>query len=201
MGETLADILEESLSATADAATASSASPDEEGTEDKGEEGAVRHGDTGSRDGDRASGKRGVLATPAVRHLARGYGVSLADVAGTGAGGRVLKEDVVRFVALRQAVEEEVRMEGESLEGPDPEIEASELPVSDGAVHSTGGDAHTQGRTQGPESSSLWPTEGEPVAAGPGPSHPKDTEILIRCVLSRKFHCWVPPDVPSDMKS
>ena len=43
-----------------------------------------------------SSGK--VLATPAVRRVAREMGVSLSDVRGTGEGGRVLKEDVLRHV-------------------------------------------------------------------------------------------------------
>ena len=39
-----------------------------------------------------------VLATPAVRRVAREWGVALSDVTGTGEGGRVLKEDVLRHV-------------------------------------------------------------------------------------------------------
>lgn len=36
------------------------------------------------------------LASPAVRRVARTYGVNLNDVMGTGPGGRILKEDVQR---------------------------------------------------------------------------------------------------------
>ena len=39
-----------------------------------------------------------VLATPAVRRVAREWGVSLSDIRGSGEGGRVLKEDILRYV-------------------------------------------------------------------------------------------------------
>lgn len=42
------------------------------------------------------SGK--VLATPAVRRVAKEWGVSLNDVRGSGESGRVLKEDILRHV-------------------------------------------------------------------------------------------------------
>lgn len=39
-----------------------------------------------------------VLATPAVRRVAREWGVTLSDVRGTGESGRVLKEDILKHV-------------------------------------------------------------------------------------------------------
>jgi pyruvate/2-oxoglutarate dehydrogenase complex dihydrolipoamide acyltransferase (E2) component len=39
-----------------------------------------------------------VLATPAVRRVAREWGVKLSDVRGSGEDGRVLKEDILRHV-------------------------------------------------------------------------------------------------------
>ncbi|TRY61206.1 hypothetical protein TCAL_04195 [Tigriopus californicus] len=39
-----------------------------------------------------------VLATPAVRRIASEHSLNLADIAGTGKAGRVLKEDVIRFM-------------------------------------------------------------------------------------------------------
>ena len=43
-----------------------------------------------------------VLATPAVRRVAREWGVALSDVAGTGEDGRVLKEDILRHVESKR---------------------------------------------------------------------------------------------------
>ncbi|WP_322544780.1 dihydrolipoamide acetyltransferase family protein [Rhodococcoides fascians] len=43
--------------------------------------------------------RRRALAAPTVRALARELGVELADVPGTGAGGRVVREDVEKFVS------------------------------------------------------------------------------------------------------
>ncbi|XP_042517775.1 lipoamide acyltransferase component of branched-chain alpha-keto acid dehydrogenase complex, mitochondrial-like isoform X2 [Macadamia integrifolia] len=40
----------------------------------------------------------GVLATPAVRNLAKQYGVCINDIHGTAKGGRILKEDVLKYV-------------------------------------------------------------------------------------------------------
>ena len=43
------------------------------------------------------------LATPAVRRIAREYNVDISQIVGTGKDGRVMKEDVQRFVASRSA--------------------------------------------------------------------------------------------------
>lgn len=47
--------------------------------------------------------KHAALATPAVRGILKAQGVNLADVGGTGKDGRVLKEDVYKFVAARDS--------------------------------------------------------------------------------------------------
>lgn len=47
------------------------------------------------------SGKHAALATPAVRHLTKELDVNIADIAGSGKDGRVLKEDVQKFATLR----------------------------------------------------------------------------------------------------
>merc|ERR1712142_385818 len=45
-----------------------------------------------------------VLATPAVRRSAMEFGVSLADIEGSGKEGRVLKEDILAHVASKSPV-------------------------------------------------------------------------------------------------
>ncbi|XP_031396256.1 lipoamide acyltransferase component of branched-chain alpha-keto acid dehydrogenase complex, mitochondrial [Punica granatum] len=47
----------------------------------------------------------GVLSTPAVRSLAKEYGVDITDVHGTGKDGRVLKEDVLRYAVEKGILE------------------------------------------------------------------------------------------------
>lgn len=47
--------------------------------------------------------KHASLATPAVRGLLKQHGVNILDINGTGKDGRVLKEDVLRFVEARDA--------------------------------------------------------------------------------------------------
>ena len=46
-------------------------------------------------------GKFAALATPATRHLSRELGVEISQVPGTGKDGRVLKEDIYKFVERR----------------------------------------------------------------------------------------------------
>jgi 2-oxoisovalerate dehydrogenase E2 component (dihydrolipoyl transacylase) len=50
-------------------------------------------------DGDAATGDGGARMTPAVRRLVREHGIDIAQVSGTGAGGRVTRDDVLAFVA------------------------------------------------------------------------------------------------------
>lgn len=47
-------------------------------------------------------GKHANLATPAVRHLLKEHNLSIADIEGTGRDGRVLKDDIQRYVSSRQ---------------------------------------------------------------------------------------------------
>ncbi|KAI0022212.1 2-oxoacid dehydrogenases acyltransferase-domain-containing protein [Xylariomycetidae sp. FL0641] len=48
-------------------------------------------------------GKCASLATPAVRHLSKELNVDIADIDGTGRDGRVLKEDIYKFVKVRDS--------------------------------------------------------------------------------------------------
>ncbi|XP_024527127.1 lipoamide acyltransferase component of branched-chain alpha-keto acid dehydrogenase complex, mitochondrial isoform X1 [Selaginella moellendorffii] len=52
--------------------------------------------------------EREVLATPAVRSLARQLGIALKDVAGSGEAGRVLKDDVLKIASVKEAVESDI---------------------------------------------------------------------------------------------
>ena len=55
---------------------------------------------------------RRVLATPIARQMARDAGVDLADIAGSGPGGRIVREDVAAAIeALRAAEAEDVAVE------------------------------------------------------------------------------------------
>lgn len=49
-------------------------------------------------------GKHAALATPATRHLSKGLGVDISEVLGTGRDGRVLKEDIYKFVEQRNSL-------------------------------------------------------------------------------------------------
>ncbi|CAL1413208.1 unnamed protein product [Linum trigynum] len=51
------------------------------------------------------AGTGGVLSTPAVRHLAKQYGISLNDIQGSGKSGRVLKEDILKYAVQKGIIE------------------------------------------------------------------------------------------------
>ncbi|KAI1281041.1 2-oxoacid dehydrogenase acyltransferase [Xylaria sp. FL0933] len=58
------------------------------------------------------------LATPAVRHLCKELNVEITDVNGTGKGGRVLKEDIYKFVEARDSGKQTTQPTGATLEAP-----------------------------------------------------------------------------------
>ncbi len=72
----------------------------------------------------------GIRATPAVRRLAEEYGVDLRQVPASGEGGRVTREDVLRFVAQqREAVTAPARAPaGAPAAPPPPRAEAAAPP-------------------------------------------------------------------------
>lgn len=47
-----------------------------------------------------------VLATPAVRKMAIKHGINLSDITGTGKEGRVLKEDILRHIEMKEGMKE-----------------------------------------------------------------------------------------------
>ncbi|KAI8561692.1 hypothetical protein RHMOL_Rhmol04G0360200 [Rhododendron molle] len=48
----------------------------------------------------------GVLSTPAVRNLAKQYGIDIGDIHGSGKDGRVIREDVLRYAADKGIIKE-----------------------------------------------------------------------------------------------
>lgn len=70
-----------------------------------------------------------VLATPATRRLARELGVDLRLVPGSGPQGRVLKEDVLRFVEKQK----EAAVTAEVEEEPVPSVARQPAPMIEGA--------------------------------------------------------------------
>lgn len=73
-----------------------------------------------------SAGVREVRATPAAKRLARELGINLADVPGTGPGGRISEEDVKRFAeaARRQQPEAEAPPTGQAVAAARPEPQA-----------------------------------------------------------------------------
>lgn len=55
--------------------------------------------------------KQKVLTTPAVRNLAKTYGINLSDVVGTGKDGRITNHDVLSYVASRESVKEDIQVD------------------------------------------------------------------------------------------
>ncbi|KAL2005851.1 hypothetical protein VTN00DRAFT_10344 [Thermoascus crustaceus] len=63
-----------------------------------------------------AKSKYATLATPAVRGMLKEFNVNILDVTGTGKDGRVMKEDVLKFVAMRDATRPTVALDAQQEE-------------------------------------------------------------------------------------
>jgi len=57
----------------------------------------------------------GTLSTPAVRHLAKQYGLNINEIVGTGKDGRVLKEDVLKYAVNKGLCEEQSSLLEENI--------------------------------------------------------------------------------------
>lgn len=134
-----------------------------------------------------------VFATPVARQLAYDSGVNLADVDGSGPGGRIVKEDVLRVIeaGLDAALEPEpepVAAEVEPVPEPEPvaEVEPEPEPVAEAEL----------------EPEPVAEVEPEPVAeAGPEPElvplsrmRQQIARVTIRS-KSEKPHFYVNTDV------
>ncbi len=80
----------------------------------------------GSSDGD--TSKRGIIS-PLVRRLADEHDVSLEEVEGTGTGGRIRKQDVLRFVEERKA-KPQAKPAAQAEPAPEPSEEAGRAPAA-----------------------------------------------------------------------
>ncbi|GFY85124.1 2-oxoacid dehydrogenases acyltransferase family protein [Actinidia rufa] len=58
----------------------------------------------------------GILSTPAVRNLAKQYGIDISDVNGSGKDGRVLREDVLKYAANKGMTHEALASSSDSSE-------------------------------------------------------------------------------------
>src|SRR2546423_2413999 len=106
-----AEIIDPEKTEVKDGATAGEegegeAKPDEEyhETHHKGDTSLANgRGEIRAAETPHSTSKHVSLATPAVRGLLKEHGVEIEDVNGTGKDGRVLKEDVQRFISEREA--------------------------------------------------------------------------------------------------
>ena len=71
---------------------------------------------------------RRIFATPIARQMASEAGIDLADVDGTGPGGRIVKEDIVQFVGSSAAAPAEPEVEVPAVVEPEPVV-VEEAPV------------------------------------------------------------------------
>lgn len=80
-----------------------------------------------------------VLATPAVRTLAKEYGLNLHDIPGSGPNGRITKADVLNYVTLRENTQDDIQSLNEAPAHEEREVASSVapeyVPVPQGPTH------------------------------------------------------------------
>ena len=76
------------------------------------------------------SAGRRVFATPVARQMAQDAGIDLADVEGTGPGGRIVKEDILKIVEASSTPDPEP-VESEAMDEPAVEAVAAEEPTAE----------------------------------------------------------------------
>ena len=74
------------------------AAPQQEETQEPQEQAAEEQPAAGETNGHRGAEDAGGRASPSVRKLAGEYGIELAEVSGSGSGGRITREDVERLI-------------------------------------------------------------------------------------------------------
>lgn len=75
--------------------------------------------------------KYATLATPAVRGLLKQFNINILDITGTGKDGRVMKEDVLKFVAIRDsAADTPASTTEDTRSAPTLDAKQTENPVS-----------------------------------------------------------------------
>ncbi len=72
---------------------------------------------------------RRIFATPIARQMASEAGIDLADIDGTGPGGRIVKEDIAQFVASGAPAPAEPEVEAPVVVEPEPVVVVEETPV------------------------------------------------------------------------
>ncbi|KAG6545786.1 hypothetical protein Mapa_012747 [Marchantia paleacea] len=95
------------------------------GREEKSESELTASDSTSSSPGS-GHGQKEVQATPAVRQLAKAYGIDLSAIIGTGKDGRILKDDIIKAALFREELNEEMRGISESSRGTEGSILQSE---------------------------------------------------------------------------
>lgn len=80
-----------------------------------------------------ADPRRGLRASPLVRRMAREEGIDLAEIEGTGLGGRITKRDILNYLSERERIAEVTRplvQQAQEGLGPAPSDEDEIVPMS-----------------------------------------------------------------------